>query len=205
MDISLKPRKQPLQDRAKKRVEAILEATARLLTKNGFDGLTTDAIALEAGISVASLYQYFPNKHAAVYACHQQHLSRINQRFDYYEDLEKHQLTWRELFQLISDEMFRLSENPATELALYKAMTNIPELNQSAQQHIQEISTRIGSIIKNYGSSWSIEKLSALAALITDFQSSTYLRMLKTPTQAIELRRHCNHAVTSMIARCFTA
>jgi AcrR family transcriptional regulator len=60
------PRKRPRQDRARTTVEAILEATARLLVQRGFDQLTTNAVAEQAGVSIGSLYQYFPNKEALV-------------------------------------------------------------------------------------------------------------------------------------------
>jgi AcrR family transcriptional regulator len=60
------PRKQPSQERSKATVETILEATARVLVKRGYDGLTTNAVAIAAGVSIGSLYQYFPNKEALV-------------------------------------------------------------------------------------------------------------------------------------------
>lgn len=58
------PRKQAQQERSRATQTAIIEATARLLESQGRDGLTTNAIAERAGVSVGSLYQYFPNKEA---------------------------------------------------------------------------------------------------------------------------------------------
>jgi len=60
------PRKRPRQQRSKDTVDSILEATARVLKHDGFDGLTTNAVAAKAGVSIGSLYQYFPNKEALV-------------------------------------------------------------------------------------------------------------------------------------------
>ncbi|MET0497350.1 MAG: TetR/AcrR family transcriptional regulator [Steroidobacteraceae bacterium] len=57
-------RKQPLQPRAQKTVEAVIEATARILETQGHDGFTTNAVAERAGVSIGTLYQYFPNKEA---------------------------------------------------------------------------------------------------------------------------------------------
>src|ERR1700753_135454 len=59
---ALKPRKIAVQSRATKTVEAIVEAAARILEKSGFEGYTTNAVAERAGVSIGSLYQYFPNK-----------------------------------------------------------------------------------------------------------------------------------------------
>jgi AcrR family transcriptional regulator len=60
------PRKSPKQDRSKAIVDAIFEATVRILPKAGSHGITTKKIADLAGISVGSLYQYFPNKESVL-------------------------------------------------------------------------------------------------------------------------------------------
>ena len=49
-------------------MEALLDATARVLTREGYDRASTNRIAATAGVSVGSLYQYFPNKEALVAA-----------------------------------------------------------------------------------------------------------------------------------------
>jgi len=61
---AVKPRKSARQARSAATVEVILEAAARILEKAGPSGFTTNAIADRAGVSVGSLYQYFPNKDA---------------------------------------------------------------------------------------------------------------------------------------------
>lgn len=60
----LKPRRRPQRQSSKSIVTAILDAASELLVDAGLDGMTTNAIAQRAGISVGSLYQYFPNKQA---------------------------------------------------------------------------------------------------------------------------------------------
>jgi len=58
------PRKLPRQDRSRDMVETILDAAARVFVKEGYARATTNRIALAAGVSVGSLYQYFPSKDA---------------------------------------------------------------------------------------------------------------------------------------------
>lgn len=65
---SLKPRKMPTQARAGQTVAALLEAAARILESKGLDGLNTNKVAELAGVSVGSLYQYFPGKDALIVA-----------------------------------------------------------------------------------------------------------------------------------------
>jgi AcrR family transcriptional regulator len=71
------PRKQPQQDRSRMTVEAILEATARILTEEGYHKANTNRIAELAGISIGSLYQYFPNKESLMAALMEQHSNEI--------------------------------------------------------------------------------------------------------------------------------
>ena len=66
MDTRLKPRKTPVQGRSKATCDAVLEAAARILVEEGRSALTTNRIAERAGVSVGSLYQYFPGKEAIV-------------------------------------------------------------------------------------------------------------------------------------------
>ena len=56
--------RKPRQERSRYKVELILEATMQLLEKHGIEQLTTNAVAATAGVSIGTLYQYFPNKQA---------------------------------------------------------------------------------------------------------------------------------------------
>lgn len=74
--MSLAPRKQPRQPRAQATVGAILRAAARLLCRDGYDKTNTNRIAEEAGVSIGSLYQYFPSKEALVAALVEEHAAK---------------------------------------------------------------------------------------------------------------------------------
>lgn len=74
------PRKQASQERSRATVDALIEATARILVKEGFDKASTNRIAQQAGVSIGSLYQYYPSKEALVAAVidrHQQDLMQL--------------------------------------------------------------------------------------------------------------------------------
>jgi AcrR family transcriptional regulator len=62
--MDVKPRKSPRQARARVTIDAIVEASTQLLLEQGYDRFTTARAAERAGVSVGSLYQYFPNKAA---------------------------------------------------------------------------------------------------------------------------------------------
>jgi AcrR family transcriptional regulator len=70
-------RKVPQQARSKDTVEAIVTAAARVLAKTGWAGFTTNTVAEIAGVSIGSLYQYFPNKAALVFAIKRRHFADL--------------------------------------------------------------------------------------------------------------------------------
>jgi len=74
-----KPRKVASQQRSRATVDALVEATARILVKEGFDQASTNHIAEVAGVSIGSLYQYFPSKEALVFAVVERHQQEIMQ------------------------------------------------------------------------------------------------------------------------------
>lgn len=74
---TLEPRKSPVQARSTASVEAILKATIQVLLKVGKESLTTTRVAARAGVSVGTLYQYFPNKSALLRAALERHMDEI--------------------------------------------------------------------------------------------------------------------------------
>jgi AcrR family transcriptional regulator len=73
----MNPRKLPRQERSRVTVEAILQATARILTEKGYDRMNTNLVAELAGVSIGSLYQYFPNKESLMVALLEEHSQEI--------------------------------------------------------------------------------------------------------------------------------
>lgn len=84
---ALEPRKEPRQERSRLMTETILEAAARVLVRDGLPAFTTNRVAEVAGVSVGSLYQYYPNKEAILFQLHAR-------------DMEE---TWRMLDAVLSD------------------------------------------------------------------------------------------------------
>ncbi len=74
---AFEPRKTPVQARAAVTVEAIFEATIQVLLSHGADRLTTTRVAERAGVSVGTLYQYYPNKQSLLFAVLENHLDKV--------------------------------------------------------------------------------------------------------------------------------
>jgi AcrR family transcriptional regulator len=71
-------RRSPRQTRSRETVAVILDATTRVLVQDGVDSFNTNRIAEIAGISIGSLYQYFPNKDALLLALNQRHVHQMH-------------------------------------------------------------------------------------------------------------------------------
>jgi AcrR family transcriptional regulator len=71
------PRKSPVQARSTASVDAILKATVQVLLRVGKEKLTTTRVAARAGVSVGTLYQYFPNKSALLRAALRLHVDEV--------------------------------------------------------------------------------------------------------------------------------
>jgi AcrR family transcriptional regulator len=70
-------RKAPRQARSRATIDVILDAAAHILGDRGWTGLTTNAVAETAGVSIGSLYQYFPNKLAVIEAVRRRHFDEV--------------------------------------------------------------------------------------------------------------------------------
>lgn len=93
-----KPLKRPRQARARFTVQAIYDAYVRIWQQDGWDHLTTRKVALETGIAVGTLYDYFPSKEALhsgyVRHCIEQMLEQIEERV-----IAPEELTWQQRIQ----------------------------------------------------------------------------------------------------------
>jgi AcrR family transcriptional regulator len=73
-------RKMPVQDRSRATIGYVLEAAAQLFGELGYEGTTTNRVAERAGVSIGSVYQYFPNKEALLLALAERHLEEARER-----------------------------------------------------------------------------------------------------------------------------
>jgi AcrR family transcriptional regulator len=78
----LSPRKKPRQARSSATVDAIFEATIQVLLHEGIHRLTTTRVAERAGVSVGTMYQYFPHKQALLYGLNERYLDRLAERVE---------------------------------------------------------------------------------------------------------------------------
>ncbi|MFA5964584.1 MAG: TetR/AcrR family transcriptional regulator [Sphingomonas sp.] len=131
-------RKRPKQDRAVMTAEAIMQATHKIIITEGYKSATTNRIAEVAGVSVGSLYQYFPNKQAIVRTLIQETVTRSASRV-------RSQL--RELMDVPLEPALRQVMEMLVEIykendfILFRVLDQVPELKEFTQNLAVEIHT----------------------------------------------------------------
>lgn len=123
--ISLKPLKTPTQERSWATYHAILEATTHILIEQGYKTLTTNHVADRAGVSIASLYQYFPNKESLVATLHTDHAKQTRNTINEILKKAKNSST-ATMIDLFVD-------------AMVKAHSDNPELHRVFQEEIPRL------------------------------------------------------------------
>ena len=123
---AVQPRKRPRQARAAATVDAILDAAARILVTDGLAGLNTNAVAHVAGVSIGSLYQYFPTKEAILLELLRRKRSRvladIHAALEGMEDVEEEETIAR----LVSAAMRNQARTPELSQAFDYASAALP-------------------------------------------------------------------------------
>jgi AcrR family transcriptional regulator len=138
---TLTPRNAPIQKRALERRAKILEVTAELLEEVGQDDLTTILVAKRAEMSVGTLYHYFPNKYAILYALAEQWLGEIDTVL---RELEAELLETMSLKKFVDkavERMLLAYTNQRGLLPLVQAMFGVPELKDLDTAHDELIIT----------------------------------------------------------------
>lgn len=114
-------RRAPRQERSRDTVKVVLDAVERVVKREGVDALTTNRIADAAGVSIGSVYQYFPDKRSIFAALHQRHVEQVSQVIER-----------------------TVAEHPATSLekftcALVKALMDLHDLEPGLHEIISEV------------------------------------------------------------------
>jgi AcrR family transcriptional regulator len=135
---SATPRKRPKQSRSLATVEAILTATTHILTEDGYDQLTTNRVAERAGVSIGSLYQYFPNKDALIFALAEYHANEMAKLAQHHLAGSHDRTVLDVLRQIVKAAIAAHAVNPKLHRVLHEQIPNsevIRHLDQAKTEH----------------------------------------------------------------------
>jgi AcrR family transcriptional regulator len=123
--VAFQPRKTPIQARSTVTVEAISEATIQVLLSQGADRLTTTRVAERAGVSVGTLYQYYPNKQSLLFAVLENHLSRVATRVEAACESARHKPLAEMVKEMVEAFVEAKMERADISVALYRVSAEI--------------------------------------------------------------------------------
>jgi AcrR family transcriptional regulator len=160
--IVVTPRKTPIQSRSRATVDAVLTAAARILEEQGLSGFNTNAVAVRAGVSIGSLYQYFPSKDAILLALMEQRLTLFSQTLSAAID--------RAPGQCLGDDLaFMLQTGLTTHLSRPSLVGLLEGEFQRLEAHINKAPTHLAlreatiRLLGRYASRLSVTSLEAAA------------------------------------------
>lgn len=199
-------RREPRQARSREMVARLLAAARALLERDGLQRLTTNHIAREAGVDIASLYQYFASKEAilytlaehwvvqvqGVYARHREHFS-AEPRAPMLQSL-------RDIF----NELEGLPGNDWNWKHLAPAMSIVPVLCELEAQHETRTAEFWSAWLREYGVRWDAPRLDAFARMLyVQIDSALTLAGRMTPEQARWVHRWQRRQTFALLRECF--
>ncbi len=169
----LTPRNTPVQKRGKKTVEKILDCTGELLESMGMDALTTNHVAEISGINIATLYRYFPNKHALLVAL----ARRLATEQGDWVDAALREYNGSNFHALVDKVVDNLTVGMCGQrggVAIRRAMQSHPELWEMDYNLKMRLTDEIADLIDRVGIGLPAERRKAIASIMVETYSSIF-------------------------------
>ncbi len=165
LSVDLQPRRNPQQSRAKQTLEKILEATAELLDEEGAENLTTERVAERSGVNIATIYHYFPNKLALLFALGQQLAEQQEERlaaiYHRYGELQ-----WRDVVDAVNDAILEFHRTVKGATAVTRAMQSHAALREIDREQDLRQSELVVSLLAELGIKGSQNQLQTMALVL---------------------------------------
>lgn len=174
-------RRQPRQQRGKKRVEKILDAAAAVFDQVGYEAATTHQIAAQAGTAIGSLYQFFPDKAAIFKAMELRHVERVKTMWAQTNTLQIIQLPLRQMIHALVTDVAELFEQPVSRVVFVQFFL-AREIFQSIDESMtQEAIAFIAGILQQRNPSLSQAQCSLLGEVCVHSCNAVILSALRNP------------------------
>jgi AcrR family transcriptional regulator len=174
-------RKVPTQDRSRRRLEAILDAAARLFADTGFEGTTIDAIAAEADTSVGSVYQFFPNKLAIFRGIAERSHDRVRTAYTALVGVDPRSRDIGELIDAVVDGFFALQRADASFRAVWTNTQLYGELEADDLVLERELVTATGEVIAAHAPEIPARRRDIIARVMVQTVSAGLFLVLRDP------------------------
>lgn len=147
MDTDGTPRRVPTQERAKKRVERIIDAASHVFAEQGFDAATMEAIAARAETSIGSIYQFFPNKLTLFNALARHYHEKLRAFFDLLLSGPLLEQPWADILDAGIDAFAFFHEQEPGFRAVWVGLQVTPEVILEGEAINREFAKRIETVL----------------------------------------------------------
>jgi AcrR family transcriptional regulator len=171
-------RKNPTQVRSQKTVQRILQATRTLLRDSaGLErpSITTREVAKQARISIGSLYQYFPNVEAIVFALYADLLTHARDVLEEFSSPANLTLPREAFFAKLNAAMVSAEPDGNLMIAIHRVVKSTPSLEEADRQFAAHVAAKIAGFLRHHGSRWPTDKLERMALFVYYLDFGTWL------------------------------
>ncbi|MEJ8567213.1 TetR/AcrR family transcriptional regulator [Wenzhouxiangellaceae bacterium CH-27] len=135
-------RKRPTQERSRDTVDKLLNVTEQLLEDPGLDRLTTVLIAKKAGLSVGTLYEYFPNKQSVLFALASRWIDKMENLMADNDVSQREYSSWAEWYESYARSMLELYQQDKGLVRYYDMLVSVLEL--------RELDLKLDAMVEQY-------------------------------------------------------
>jgi len=167
-------------------VQQILDLTARLLEREGPNRLTTNLVASELGVSVGTLYHYFPNKHSILHVLGANWLEAWQRAFATVEALTTGQTTVAEFVDRAVDNMLPVYRSQRGVRHLVQAMFTIPELRKLDEHSDEHAVQRLALMFRRLRVRGTAAERERLARLYLKISNALLLETIRQKGNAAQ-------------------
>lgn len=159
-------KKQPAQQRSLDSVNRILESSRQILAVAGYEALSTNRIAQEAGVNVASVYQYFPDKEAILCTLYLQWVAPVYAIYDDMLVQARQGLPFLAMARQLENRQSQLHENTWGYQHMAHLVEMLPALRQLENEHVQRSAAYLADLLSAYREVWPRAQLLTYGAML---------------------------------------
>jgi len=181
-------RREPVQERARKTVELILDTAAALIEEAGVEAFNTNVLAERAAVRVRTVYRYFPNKLAVITAVAERLTKEWDAWFEGFRAVSDPRLSWRTFVVAYVDTFVDGIRRVPGGLAIRRAMRALPELQAIDRRDNERLARQLAAALKRRGVVVPRSRLTTMARMLIETAVTVLdLALLEPPAQASAL------------------
>lgn len=166
--VRLEPRRQPVQERARKTVELLLDTAAALIEEAGIEAFNTNVLAERAGVRVRTVYRYFPNKLAVLSGVAERLAEEWDGWFDGFRALADPRADWQPLWTGYVYRFVDGIRRVPGGLAIRRAMRALPELQAIDRRDSARLARQLAAAMERRGVQLPRVRLAMVARLLVE-------------------------------------